>query len=210
MRNGGYGGVMFLGLRRHHDRAAVQGQAHHLRPNRGIDMFVDTDHPRLSDEQSGVAGRPAGVCGARHWVASDVAIQQIGGMYLLQHRTLDADDVGEGTAAGKLFDAWEQACDSGHRDGQDDQRFALRGPRQCLGQVARGGEAVGAGTPCTLRRAVVAECLAARRYRCAQYRPTDQAEPEHADGSLHHAFQVGTPMCGFAGELVKRPAQRLP
>ena len=122
----------------------------------------------------------------------DVAVQQARGPHLGQDGLLDADHVGQRAVRGDVLDVAEQHRHRGHRHGQHDQRVAVGGPRQRLGEIGGGLEPVHAGGLRALDGPVVAESVASGRHRCAQYRPADQPQPEHAHGCLRHAFQVGT------------------
>ena len=142
MRDRRHRGVVLTGLRRNHYRTAVQGQVHYLREDRGVDVGVHTDDPGRIAEQGGVSGLPARVCGAGHRMATDVAVEQSGRAHQLQHRALDADDVGQRAAVGELLDTRQQPFGRGHRDREHDQRVPARGPGQRLREVGGGGKAI--------------------------------------------------------------------
>ena len=132
MRDGGRGGVVFVGLGRYHQRAAVQRHRHHQGPHLGVHVIVHAEHPRGPDEQSGVAGGPTRVRGARHRVTADEAFLQPGCDDLVEHRRLDAGDVGQRTARGQFADAGEHACQRRHRHGQHDQSAGVGGAGERL------------------------------------------------------------------------------
>ena len=133
MRDGGRGGVVLVGLGRYHHRTAVQRQRHHHRPHRGVHVVVHADHPRGPGEQPGIAGRPTRVRGAGHRVAPDEAFQQTGRGDLVEHRALDAGDVGQRAVGRQFADVGEHARQRRHRYGQHDQRAGVGGAGQGRG-----------------------------------------------------------------------------
>ena len=73
-----------------------------------------------------VAGGPTRMRGARHRVTADEALLQSGRGDLVEHRGLDAGDVGQRTVGGRFADVGEHARQRRHRHGQHDQRVACR------------------------------------------------------------------------------------
>ena len=76
-------------------------------------MVVHADHPRRTDEQPGIAGSPARVCGARHRMPTDEAVLQTGGDDFIEDRALDAGDIGQRTVGSRFADVLEQGRQRG-------------------------------------------------------------------------------------------------
>ena len=82
-------------------------------------------------------GRPARARGARHRVTADEAVQQTGGLDLVEDGAFDAGDVGQRAVRGEVADVAEHDRQRGHRHGEHDQRAGLGGAGQRLRRCSR-------------------------------------------------------------------------
>ena len=186
-------------------------------PDLRVDVVVDADHPRRAGEQLRVAGRPAGVRGARHRMAADEvgrAGRRSRTACSTAPFTLVTSVSGQSGAMSRMW--LEHDRQRGHGHGEHDQRVGVGGPLQRLVEVLGGVEPVEAGglhavRPSGCSRRPRGRPAAAARITDPPIRP----RPSTHTGGVRHRFKVGISLASprrQAGRrlLVKAPGLGLP
>ena len=174
----------------HHDHAVAAQPGDHPRHGQEPPVVRILPHrhgPQRIVIQRRVRGRPAGTLVAGHRMRPDIPLPQTGGLDLVAHHALDAAHIGErGPLVQHPGQRRERLRHRLERIAQH-QQIRLRGGQRLDGRQA--ADAAGLGAGIRTRRMVPCQHLAPGVMQPAGQRPSDQAQPDHADALRRHPIR---------------------